>query len=165
MGNLTTEQILAQRQTTHGEYSEHARCTQAVLRALQAERGWPTLSDMQKETLHMIAHKMGRVVTGNPDVADHWDDIAGYSRLISQRLENPVAPIQLNEDLYQALALAWNCSREEAVRRALAVTGQARAKEAATRVNVSAPDDISDREIDEAVKDIAQKLKPAQGQL
>lgn len=82
----TTEQLLAERAKTHGEYSEHARCTQSIMRALQRERGWDGLSDIQKESLHMFAHKMGRVVTGNPDIHDHWDDIAGYAKLVSQRI-------------------------------------------------------------------------------
>lgn len=144
---LTTDQLLAERGRTHGEYSEHARCTQNILRALQMERGWPTLTDMQKETLHMIAHKMSRIVTGNPNVADHWDDISGYSRLISQRLETPVTPIDINVDLYQAMAIAWNCSREEAITRALAVTGQARRPAPAP-----AAETISDKDIEEAIK-------------
>jgi hypothetical protein len=117
MATVNTEELLAERQKTHGEYAEHARCTQTILRALQAERGYSALSDMQKETLHMIAHKMGRIVTGNPDIADHYDDIAGYAKLISQRLENPVVPYDSNTDSYAALAKAWGCSREEAKER------------------------------------------------
>ena len=34
----------------------------------------------------MIAHKIGRILAGNPDFKDHWDDIAGYAVLISQRV-------------------------------------------------------------------------------
>jgi hypothetical protein len=29
----------------------------------------------------MILHKLARVLSGNPDNADHWDDIGGYARL------------------------------------------------------------------------------------
>jgi hypothetical protein len=32
-------------------------------------------------------HKIGRIVNGNPDAVDHWIDIAGYAKLISDRLE------------------------------------------------------------------------------
>jgi hypothetical protein len=34
----------------------------------------------------MIIHKIGRIVTGNPDVPDHWLDIEGYARLVRDRL-------------------------------------------------------------------------------
>lgn len=83
---MNTDQLLAERAKTHGEYSEHARCTQGIMRLLMAEKNWDTLTDIQKESLHMFAHKMGRIVTGNPDVHDHWDDIAGYAKLVSDRI-------------------------------------------------------------------------------
>jgi hypothetical protein len=112
----TTEELLAERGKTHGEYADHARCTQAIMRAMQVEKNWPDLSDMQKETVHMIAHKLGRIATGNPDIPDHYDDIAGYAKLVSQRLENPVQQLDIRKDVYQAFAVAWDCSREEAKR-------------------------------------------------
>jgi len=62
------DKILQERAKTHGDYTEHANCTQELMRVLQSHRNWNMLADDQKETLHMIAHKMGRVVTGNPDI-------------------------------------------------------------------------------------------------
>lgn len=82
----TTVDLLNERGKTHGEYTEHARCTQAILKVISKERNWPILSDEQKEAIHMIAHKLGRISVGNPDTNDHWDDIAGYATLVSQRL-------------------------------------------------------------------------------
>jgi hypothetical protein len=86
--------LLAERGSTHGEFTEHARATQSILRVLMAERRWEGLSDIQREALHMFAHKMGRIVTGNPDHLDHWDDIAGYARLVSDRLRRPNLSMQ-----------------------------------------------------------------------
>jgi hypothetical protein len=83
---VSTEALLAERGKTHGEYAEHARVTQDILRACMAGRRWDELSDCQKESMHMFAHKMGRIVTGNPDHHDHWEDIAGYAKLVSQRI-------------------------------------------------------------------------------
>jgi hypothetical protein len=31
--------------------------------------------------------ELGRLVNGNPDVVDHWVDIAGYAKLVSDRLQ------------------------------------------------------------------------------
>ena len=112
----STDELLAERQSTHGEYAEHARVTQQTLRLWEREKNWPTLTDMQKETLHMISHKVGRILTGNPDVADHYDDIAGYSRLISQRLEKPVVPFN-GDNLYAVIARGLDCSIEDARRK------------------------------------------------
>jgi len=35
----------------------------------------------QGEAIHMICVKLARIVCGDPNHADHWDDIAGYARL------------------------------------------------------------------------------------
>jgi hypothetical protein len=43
--------------------------------------GWSRLRPAQKESLHMIVHKIHRVLTGNADHDDHWDDMAGYAVL------------------------------------------------------------------------------------
>lgn len=111
---MSTENILTERKKTHGEYAEHAACTQAIMRVFMSQPNWPTLSDMQKETMHMIAHKSGRILTGNPDIADHYDDIAGYATLISQRLGRDI-PVRTTEtDYVMAFALAWNIPVEEA---------------------------------------------------
>jgi len=90
------DEILAERAKTHGDYTEHADCTQEIMAVLAKHRRFAGLAADQKETLHMIAHKMGRVVTGNPDIAEHWDDIAGYAKLsgdrVRQRLEKAAEP-------------------------------------------------------------------------
>jgi hypothetical protein len=86
----STAALLAERGKTHGDYGDHARVTQALKRLMEAEKNWAVLTDCQRETLHMIAHKIGRILTGDPNHKDHYDDIAGYSRLISDRLQPPV---------------------------------------------------------------------------
>lgn len=85
---MNTDELLVERGKTHGEYSEHAQVTQAIMRAITAGRRWEELADEVKESLHMIAHKMGRVVTGNPYIKDHFTDIAGYARLVEQRIND-----------------------------------------------------------------------------
>jgi len=41
----------------------------------------------QREALEMIAHKIARIINGDPNYADSWVDIAGYAKLVSDRLE------------------------------------------------------------------------------
>lgn len=81
-----TTKLLNERQKTHGEYSDHARVTQSILTIMTNEPGWHKLSDIQKESLHMFAHKIGRIMVGDPNINDHWDDIAGYAKLVSDRI-------------------------------------------------------------------------------
>lgn len=98
--SVDTEKLLEERGRSHGEYSEHAAATQGIMDVLMSHRNWPHLPPMIRESLHMFAHKMGRVVTGDPCHPDHYDDIAGYAKLISQRM--PV----IKEQYLQKLLLA-----------------------------------------------------------
>jgi len=82
----TVEQILAQRGTTHGDFTDNARISQMLKDSLRNQHGWGNLNDVQREALDMISHKIGRALAGNPDFKDHWDDIAGYAKLVSQRI-------------------------------------------------------------------------------
>lgn len=106
-----TAKLLAARGKTHGEYRDHARATQGIMRVLMAEKNWATLPDIMKESLHMFAHKMGRVVTGDPFIEDHWFDIEGYSRLVRERLSAVKAE---PDDVYTIFAKATGMSREAA---------------------------------------------------
>jgi hypothetical protein len=81
-----TDALLAERGKTHGDYTDHAAITQATKDLWRNHPGWARLNACQRETLEMNAHKVGRILAGDPNIPDHWDDIAGYSRLVSQRL-------------------------------------------------------------------------------
>ena len=78
---MTVEHTLQERGRRYGEYREHARITQNIKRAMRDSPNWQRLSDDQRETLEMIAHKIGRALNGDPDYADTWHDIAGYATL------------------------------------------------------------------------------------
>jgi len=116
---MTVEKIIEERQNTHGEFVENSRATWAILAALQSERNWHQLSDAMKHALYMIAHKMGRIVAGNPETQDHWEDIAGYATLVLDRLREPVVPYGPIDDVYAALATKWGIGRDAAKERAL----------------------------------------------
>ena len=45
------------------------------------------MDDDQREALEMIAHKIARILNGDPNYADNWIDIAGYATLVANRLE------------------------------------------------------------------------------
>ncbi|MFA6159364.1 MAG: DUF6378 domain-containing protein [Candidatus Paceibacterota bacterium] len=76
------QDILNERQKTHGDYREHAHVTQELKDIMRNHSGWDRLSAIQRESLDMFAHKIGRILSGNPAFEDHWDDIAGYAKLI-----------------------------------------------------------------------------------
>jgi hypothetical protein len=80
------------RAVDYGKFIEGAEVMQmlkrVVLNALNNRD--KTLAHDQAESLDMIIHKIGRIVNGNPDVVDHWLDIAGYAKLVADRLEGRV---------------------------------------------------------------------------
>jgi hypothetical protein len=82
---MATEDILAERQKTHGDFATHAHIAQALKDAAFI-RGKDTLSFTQREALEMILHKIARIVNGDPNHKDHWDDIAGYATLAAREL-------------------------------------------------------------------------------
>lgn len=103
--------LLTERSQTHGDYAQHAGITQQLKQAMHNTPGWSKLNDMQRETLDMIAHKAGRVLAGNPNFADHWDDIAGYARLVSQTIE-PIIHVTLPKTIDDHLAEALGVTLE-----------------------------------------------------
>lgn len=83
---MSVQQTLEDRNATHGDFADHARATQMLKTVIQNQPGWKNLNAMQRESLDMIAHKMGRILAGNPNHTDHWHDIQGYAKLIEDRL-------------------------------------------------------------------------------
>ena len=78
---------LAERGSRYGSFTGHARITQNLKRAMQDSPNWDNLDDDQKEALEMAAHKIGRILNGDPNYADSWHDIIGYVRLVEARLD------------------------------------------------------------------------------
>ena len=78
--------IIEQRRTVHGEFRDNAGITQAFKYQLTQGKNWNDLTAIQKEALEMIVHKIGRILSGDPNHKDHWTDIIGYARLVEQRL-------------------------------------------------------------------------------
>lgn len=48
---------------------------------------WEKLSSDKKETLEMVAHKIGRILNGDPEYADSWVDGEGYFHLVVKNLK------------------------------------------------------------------------------
>lgn len=85
-------EILDERGSRYGPFTTHAAITQQLKEVTNKHlhhRGKVLASD-QQEALEMIFHKIGRIINGDPDYADSWVDIAGYAKLVADRLEGKV---------------------------------------------------------------------------
>ena len=76
---------LVERALTHGDFTDQAAISQALKYLMENTDGWSRLTPVQAEALHMIVHKIARILAGDPNFADHWDDIAGYAKITSDR--------------------------------------------------------------------------------
>ena len=84
--------VLEERGGRYGTFLGHAHVTiglKQILHSKIAQRDLHLFPD-QLEALDMICHKMGRIVNGDPNYADSWVDIAGYAKLVADRLEGTV---------------------------------------------------------------------------
>jgi hypothetical protein len=86
MRTADIDSTLQERGTRYGEFTQHARITQNLKRAMQDSPNWATLRDDQKEALEMVAHKVGRILNGDSDYHDSWYDMIGYIKLVADTL-------------------------------------------------------------------------------
>lgn len=84
---VSIDSTLTERGNRYGSFVEHARITQNIKRAMAESPNWAKLSDDKKEALEMLAHKVGRILNGDPEYHDSWHDCIGYLRLVEQTLK------------------------------------------------------------------------------
>lgn len=102
------EETLKERGSNYGSFHTQANLSQtlnAIITNHYASthvnaEGQPTaMPNFMAEAMHMICHKMARIVNGDPLYADSWHDIAGYATLVVDILEEankPKEPTQLD---------------------------------------------------------------------
>lgn len=95
MSNI--DSTLNERGTRYGDFEDRAFITQDLKAVMQETPNWDLLKADQKEALEMTAHKIGRILNGDPNYIDSWHDIIGYIRLVEQRLEREQAPKSAKE--------------------------------------------------------------------
>ena len=87
MSNATDmDEVLAERGSRYGTFESQATIVQELKAILHKSPKWHKLAPDQKECLEMNAHKTARILNGDPDYKDSWDDIVGYTKLVADRL-------------------------------------------------------------------------------
>lgn len=87
---VAIDDILTERGARYGAFATHAAISQALEDVMRATPGWAKLPADAKEALKMNVHKAARILNGDPNYADSWDDIAGYARLVADRIRGVV---------------------------------------------------------------------------
>lgn len=99
---------LSERGSRYGDFGGHSAITQALKDVMRDAAGWRRLSPSQKESLEMVAHKIGRILNGDPNYDDSWHDIAGYAVLVEKELKTGatpgLAPVEAPKAAFQPVA-------------------------------------------------------------
>ena len=88
-----TDQILSDREQTHGLFREVASYSQAFKNMMRTSRNWQRLDVAQAQALEVVADKVARILCGDPSYQDHWQDGAGYFELVLRDLVQAQAPV------------------------------------------------------------------------
>jgi len=80
-------EVLYERGKRYGKFKNHAQISQGIKAVMCSNGKWQNLEPDQAEALSMIAHKIARILNGDPNYADSWVDIAGYAQLVADRLQ------------------------------------------------------------------------------
>ena len=83
---LLVDQILDDRQKTHGDFGEVSVIAQGIKTIIRDHA--QLLSLDHREALDMIATKIARILSGDPEEPDHWRDIVGYATLALRSIQN-----------------------------------------------------------------------------
>jgi hypothetical protein len=93
---MSIEQTLAERGNRYGDFADHAKIAQAIQDDMRIGEGWARLDDVKRQALTVIADKIARILSGDPNYADNWHDIQGYAKLVEDRL-----PVEMPADFVQ----------------------------------------------------------------
>lgn len=87
------DQITAARGSVYGPFLHNSIVAQALKAAMRGipdpdneGRRWERLPLDVREGLDLIALKVSRIVTGDPEYLDNWDDIGGYAKIVADRI-------------------------------------------------------------------------------
>lgn len=92
MNTTDIDKTLAERGEKYGTFAGHSEVSQGLKRYMANElaKRNKLLADDQWEALEMIAHKIARIINGDPNYSDSWVDVAGYAKLVADRLDGKV---------------------------------------------------------------------------
>ena len=85
--------VLDTRRHNYGSFNDNSLLTNYLYGCI--ERQIAHEAPFVKEALHMICHKVARVVNGDDSYKDNWVDIAGYSQCVIDILKKQ--PVSLDE--------------------------------------------------------------------
>lgn len=87
MSTTHANPLLAERGARYGAFTDNAIISQGLKAQMRHAPKWAQLDPDMKEALEMVAHKISRILAGDPHYHDSWVDIAGYATRVADRLK------------------------------------------------------------------------------
>jgi hemerythrin len=81
---MNIEDTLNERGSNYGNFSDFSDIVDQLTKVINDSPAYDKMDHVHKEGIRMIAHKIARILNGNPNYVDSWWDIAGYATLVSQ---------------------------------------------------------------------------------
>lgn len=77
--------LILTRARTHGDFTEGSKFAETFITIFEDHPTWALLPAFARQSIRMQASKYGRIMAGDWDFADHWNDVSGYSKLVADR--------------------------------------------------------------------------------
>lgn len=84
------EGILQARGARYGKFTDNAKIAQLLKATLRIGKRWGDAAYDVREAADNICIKLSRMLTGDPEYVDNWDDIAGYAKVVADRIRGDV---------------------------------------------------------------------------
>lgn len=93
----TTSSLLDERETTHGSFAGNSQFYAALLEAIPLDAYDPRT----RYAVAAIYMKLSRMASGNGFRREHWEDVAGYAKLVLAEIdkEDGEEPLAVAVDL------------------------------------------------------------------
>jgi hypothetical protein len=82
----TLKEVLVARGSKYGPFISNAVVSQELKTTFRSTPNWNDLSLDVKEMLDVMALKISRILTGDPEYDDNYVDIAGYAQIVVDRI-------------------------------------------------------------------------------
>ena len=98
------KELLDARAKTHGDWKDFCKVSQKLKNICLCHND-KDLAVEKVEALEMICHKIARIVVGDDNHKDHWDDIAGYA---TRGAESCISPEERMKQFGQCVKVPLN---------------------------------------------------------
>ncbi len=99
---MSVENTLAERGSRYGDFTDHAELAQELQDVMRGFRKfgpqgqivnpWAKLDSVKRQALTVIADKIARILSGDPNYTDNWRDIQSYAKLAEDRCVDDSSP-------------------------------------------------------------------------